>query len=162
MTSSSATATTGAGVHPFALHHSSLTVSDLDRSIAFYRDLLGMRVAMTQEKEGGYLAKITGYPDAHIRMAQLELSGGGHRVELFQYLNRPDRTSMPEHGDVGGTHICFLVDDIHSLFRRLVEANVDVLSEPIELESGANRGGFGMYLRDPDGYVLELFQAASR
>src|SRR5580692_8239381 len=57
------------------LHHTGYTVSDLDRSVEFYRDLLGCEVVATQEKQGGYLAAIVGYPDAHVRMAHLRAPG---------------------------------------------------------------------------------------
>ena len=67
------------------LHHTGYTVSDLDRSLVFYRDILGCEVIATQEKEGGYLAAIVGYPDAHVRMAHLRVPGGGHVIELFEY-----------------------------------------------------------------------------
>ena len=69
-----------------ALAHTGLTVSDLDRSIAFYRDALGFDVVMQQEKRGGYLGAIVGYLDAHVRMAHLALPGSDHRIELFEYL----------------------------------------------------------------------------
>ena len=39
-----------------SLVHTGFTVRDLDRSLAFYRDVLGMEVVLTQEKRGGYLA----------------------------------------------------------------------------------------------------------
>ena len=68
-------------------HHTGYTVSDLDRSLVFYRDLLGCEVIATQEKEGGYLAAIVGYPDAHVRMAHLRVPGGEHVIELFEYLS---------------------------------------------------------------------------
>jgi catechol 2,3-dioxygenase-like lactoylglutathione lyase family enzyme len=146
-----------------ALHHTSLTVSDLERSLAFYRDVLGLEVAMQQEKEGGYLAKISGYPDAHVRMAQLELPGGSHRIELFQYLAPPGERPPLEPRNVGITHVCLVVDDIHEAYERIRRApGVEPYSEPVELDSGANKGGFGLYVRDPDGITLELFQPPRR
>ena len=66
------------------LHHTCYTVSSLDRSLAFYRDALGCEVLATQEKEGGYLAAIVGYPDAHVRMAHLRVPGSDHVIELVQ------------------------------------------------------------------------------
>lgn len=144
--------------HPDALHHTSLTVSDLDQSLRFYRDLLGLEVVMEQEKRGGYLAKITGYRDAHVRMAQLAIEGQGHRLELFQYLTPGGELTPVEPRNVGMTHVCFLVEDLHAVYERLLSVGVDFYSEPIELESGANRGGYAVYLRDPDGITIELFQ----
>lgn len=142
------------------LHHTGYTVSDLDRSVTFYRDRLGMEVLATQEKQGGYLAAIVGYPDAHVRMAHLRMPGSEHVLELFQYLApsgaAPERI---EPRDVGTAHVCIRVDDLPAVYRQLRQAGVDsFVSEPVEVDTGINAGGYGLYLRDPDGIVLELFQ----
>jgi catechol 2,3-dioxygenase-like lactoylglutathione lyase family enzyme len=143
------------------VHHMSLTVSDLARSLAFYRDLIGLEVVMEQEKEGGYLAAITGYPDAHVRMAHLE-TPGGHRLELFEYVSPAGGKADVEPRNVGAPHVCFLVEDIHAAYERLCRAGVRTVSPPVEVDTGANRGGFGLYLRDPDGITMELFQPPQR
>ena len=140
-----------------SINHTGLTVSDLDRALAFYRDALGLEVVMQQEKEGGYLAAITGYPKAHVRMAHLATPGGG-RLELFEYLE-PRGSGRPlEPSTVGITHVCLVVEDVHEAHRRLVKAGAEPFSEPIEIDTGANAGAYGLYVRDPDGIVLELFQ----
>ena len=43
----------------------------------------------------------------------------------------------------------------------LVEAGAEPFSEPVEIDTGANAGAYGVYVRDPDGIVLELFQPKS-
>jgi catechol 2,3-dioxygenase-like lactoylglutathione lyase family enzyme len=141
-----------------SLLHTGLTVREFDRSLAFYRDTLGMETVFEQEKEGGYLAAIVGYPGAHVRMAHLAFPGDGHRLELFQYLEPEPRGEAGEPRDVGITHVCLLVDDIAALHERLRAAGVDFYSDPILVDTGANAGGVGVYLRDPDGITLELFQ----
>jgi catechol 2,3-dioxygenase-like lactoylglutathione lyase family enzyme len=149
---------------PRRVHHTGYTVSDLDRSVAFYRDLMGMEVVAQQEKQGGYLAAIVGYPDAHVRMAHLRVPGDDHVVELFQYL--APAGAVPERiepRDVGTAHLCFVVDDLPAAYRRLVEAGVETfVSPPVEVDTGINTGGYGIYLRDPDGIVLEIFQPPAR
>ena len=122
-----------------ALHHTGYTVSDLDRSVAFYRDLMGLEVIAQQEKQGGYLAAIVGYPDAHVKMAHLRAPASGHVLELFEYIAPEGETpERIEPRDVGTAHLCFLVD------------------------TGINTGGYGIYLRDPDGILLEIFQPPKR
>jgi catechol 2,3-dioxygenase-like lactoylglutathione lyase family enzyme len=144
------------------LHHTSYTVSDLDRSLAFYRDLLGCEVIATQEKEGGYLAAIVGYPDAHVRMAHLKVPGGAHMIELFQYLTPAAGKADVEPRNVGASHLCFLVDDLPTLYEHLRDRGVDsFVSPPVEVDTGVNRGGYALYLRDPDGISVELFQPAA-
>ncbi len=140
------------------LHHTGLTVRDLERSLAFYRDVIGMEVVFAQEKRGGYLAAIVGYQNAHVRMAQLSFPGGGHRIELFEYLDPDAREKGGEPRDVGITHVCLLVEDVHALHARLREAGATFYSDPVLIDTGANAGGYGVYLRDPDGITLELFQ----
>jgi catechol 2,3-dioxygenase-like lactoylglutathione lyase family enzyme len=144
--------------------HTGLTVRDLDRSLAFYRDLLGMEVIAEQEKQGGYLAAIVGYPDAHVRMAHLRIPGGEHMLELFEYIAPAGRAAQPlQPRDTGSPHLCFAVSDLPALYERLVEAGVDsFFSPPVEIDTGVNRGGWALYLRDPDGIPVELFQTPRR
>ncbi len=137
--------------------HAGLTVTSLDRSLAFYHDVLGLEVVMEQEKEGGYLAAIVGYPGTHVRMAHLALPGGG-RIELFEYLEPPGRGTPGEPRDIGITHICLVVADIQAAYTRLLAAGATPFSPPVEIDTGANRGAWGLYVRDPDGIVLEIFQ----
>jgi catechol 2,3-dioxygenase-like lactoylglutathione lyase family enzyme len=141
------------------LHHTCYTVSDLDRSVAFYRDVLGCEVMAEQEKEGGYLAAIVGYPDAHVRMAHLRVPGTEHVIELFEYLAPAGTRADVEPRNVGASHLCFLVDDLPALYEGLREKGVDsFVSPPVEVDTGVNKGGYALYLRDPDGISVELFQ----
>jgi catechol 2,3-dioxygenase-like lactoylglutathione lyase family enzyme len=141
------------------VHHTSFTVSDLDRSLAFYRDQLGCEVLATQEKAGGYLAAIVGDPRTHIRMAHLRLPGGDHVIELFQYLAPGGSSPDVRPWDVGSSHICFIVDDLPAFYEQLLERGVtSFVSPPIEVDTGINAGGYALYVRDPDGINVELFQ----
>lgn len=144
------------------LHHTGYTVSDLDRSVAFYRDVLGCEILATQEKEGGYLAAIVGYPDAHVRMAHLRLPGSEHVIELFEYLAPAGGRADVEPRNVGASHLCFIVADLAALYASLLERGMTTfVSPPVEVDTGVNRGGLALYLRDPDGITVELFQPAA-
>jgi catechol 2,3-dioxygenase-like lactoylglutathione lyase family enzyme len=148
------------------MHHTGYTVSDLERSLEFYRDLLGCEVIATQEKQGGYLAAIVGYPDAHVRMAHLRAPESAHVIELFQYLSpAPDGSAALrwlEPRNVGTSHISFIVGDLRAIYDRLLAAGVEFFSPPVEIDTGINEGGRALYLRDPDGIPMELFQPAVR
>jgi catechol 2,3-dioxygenase-like lactoylglutathione lyase family enzyme len=149
---------------PRLIHHTGYTVGDLDRSLHFYRDLLGMEVVATQEKKGGYLAAIVGYPDAHVRMAHLRVPGADHVVELFEYVAPSGAAPATiEPRNVGASHLCFVMDDLPTLYERLRAAGVDsFVSPPVEVDTGINAGGLALYLRDPDGIPVELFQPPRR
>jgi catechol 2,3-dioxygenase-like lactoylglutathione lyase family enzyme len=149
---------------PRVIHHTGFTVSDLDRSLHFYRDLLGLEVVAEQEKQGGYLAAIVGYPDAHVRMAHLRVPGADHVVELFQYLAPAgDAVGTIEPRNVGSPHLCFVMDDLPLLYERLRASGIEsFFSPPVEVDTGINAGGLALYLRDPDGIPVELFQPPRR
>lgn len=116
------------------LDHVSVTVADLDRSLAFYRDLLGLRVRETGEEEGGQMATIVGYPGVRFRFADVEL-GDGRILELLQYLQPVGTPITQRTCDPGSGHIAFLVDDIDEAYAELVGAGVTVRSAPVTIEA---------------------------
>ncbi len=140
------------------VHHTCYTVSDLDRTVAFYREL-GCELRAEQEKQGGYFGAIVGYPDAHVRQAHLRVPGAEHELELFEYLAPRGERADVEPPNVGASHVCFLVDDLPALYEQLRERGVDsFVSPPVAVDTGMNRGGWSLYLKDPDGITVELFQ----
>jgi catechol 2,3-dioxygenase-like lactoylglutathione lyase family enzyme len=143
------------------LHHTGLTISDLQRSLRFWRDGMGMEVLFEQEKAGGYLEAIVGEPGTHVRMAHLAFGHGGTRIELFQYVAPGGGRHVLRPADLGFAHVCVACDDLDDRLERLIAAGGIPFSEPVEIDTGVNRGGRGVYLRDPDGHVVELFERPS-
>ena len=141
-----------------SLHHTGLTISNLERSLRFWRDAMGMTVVVDQEKKGGYLEEIVGEPGAHVRMVHLAFDGQGPRIELFEYITPTAGQHISRPADVGFAHVCVACDDLDSRLERLIGAGGTPFSPPVEIDTGANRGGRGVYLRDPDGHVVELFE----
>jgi len=140
---------------PF-LHHTGLTVADMDRSLHFWRDAMGMEVVFQQEKAGGYLEAIVGEPGAHVLMTHLAFGGEGPRIELFQYLAPSGGQHRLRPADVGFAHVCVACDDLDERLERLIAAGGTPFSKPVEVDTGVNKGGRSVYLRDPDGHVVEL------
>ena len=143
-----------------SVHHTGLTVSDLARSVTLYTEILGCTVILEQEKTGGYLADIVGYPDASVKMAMLHDPAGHHIIELFQYLSPEMLVAELEPRKIGNAHLCFLVADLDSLYARIQNKGVTFISGPVRVDTGANAGGAALYMKDPDGITIELFQPA--
>jgi catechol 2,3-dioxygenase-like lactoylglutathione lyase family enzyme len=142
-----------------ALHHVGLTVSDLDRSIRFYRDLLGLSVRERDEVTGGQLAIVTGVPGSDVRIADLEF-GNGRTLELTQYLAPAGNAVHPRPFDAGHIHVGIDVDDIDVVVTRLVDAGVVLRSQPIALVDAGPywTGAKVVHAVDPDGITVELVQ----
>jgi catechol 2,3-dioxygenase-like lactoylglutathione lyase family enzyme len=128
----------------------------MDRSLRFWRDAMGMEVVFQQEKAGGYLEAIVGEPGAHVRMTHLAFGGEGPRIELFQYLAPSGGQHRLRPADVGFAHVCVACDDLDERLERLIAAGATPFSKPVEVDTGVNKGGRSVYLRDPDGHVVEL------
>lgn len=138
--------------------HTSYTVSDLDRSLTFYRDVLGLELLWQRDIDNPYFCEIIGFPGCSVRAAHLRIPGSDHRVELFEYLQPSGQRADVRTMNVGSSHISLLVDDLPAAYAELVSAGVEFRSPPIEITHGANQGGWGVYLLDPDGITVELFQ----
>ncbi len=140
------------------IHHTSFTVADLERSLAFFRDVLGLEVLFVREVRDDYFGRIVGLPGCVVKAALLRLPGADHRLELFQYLNPPGQSYQPRPCDPGSSHLSFLVDDLPGLHRELKNKGVAFVGEPVLITAGPNKGANGVYLRDPNGILIELFQ----
>jgi catechol 2,3-dioxygenase-like lactoylglutathione lyase family enzyme len=140
------------------IHHTCITVSDLERSIAFYRDLLGLELVMTEESErsGDDRSKALGVPKAKVRLAILR--AGEARVELIEYVTAQGRPYDRTNNDIGAMHIAFQVDDIDAVYERLRGQNVRFTSPPATIPAGPMAGWRWTYFFDPDGVSLEIIQ----
>jgi hypothetical protein len=81
-----------------------------------------------------------------------------HHLELFEHLIPPGRVHQPRPCDPGSAHLLLLVDDLPGLYERLRRVAVAFLSEPVRVEAGPDRGGYGVHLRGPNGILVELSQ----
>lgn len=147
--------------------HFSFTVRDLERSVTFYRDLLGLELVAEQRQSNEYTRRLVGFADADLSVAQLAVprSGigiSGHQLELIQYHQPRSPLPKPERNTIGGAHLAFVTDDIGADHERLVAHGVRFVSPPNEITAGVNLGGKTCYFFDPDGIVLELVQPPRR
>jgi catechol 2,3-dioxygenase-like lactoylglutathione lyase family enzyme len=139
-------------------HHTSFTVANLDRSLTFFRDRLGLEVVFVREVREDYFSRIVGLPSCVVKAALLRLPGSQHHVELFEYVEPRGQACSPRPCDPGSSHLALVVDDLNGLFSRLRDQGVEFVSEPVLITAGSNKGAYGAYLRDPNGILIELFQ----
>lgn len=136
------------------MHHTGFVVSDIDASVAFYRDAVGLTLIGMRERDGGPISQILGYENTHIKIAEFHY-GNGHLLELIEYVNPPGADAhIQERNGFGASHIAFEVDDIFAAYERLIRSGAKRLNPPIEIVDGKK----GCYLQDPDGNWVELLQ----
>ncbi len=138
--------------------HGGITVSDMDRSLAFYRDGLGLETAFDRILDGPYLPVVLGLEFTHIRAVYLHIPGGGF-VELLEYVGIERMSAASRPCDYGAGHLCLYVDDVAAMHARLVAFGFNARSaEVVDITAGPNTGARSCYMTDPDGYAVELFQ----
>jgi catechol 2,3-dioxygenase-like lactoylglutathione lyase family enzyme len=143
-----------------AADHTGITVSDLERSLAFWRDVLGFELSHRPHQTGELAAEITGVPGAEIEIAVLKAPG--HKIELLEYRGPPDRKHlMPRPCDVGSVHVALTVDNLDAVIDRIAASGWKAAGKPQTLMAGPNTGKRVVYVRDPDGTTIELMQPAA-
>ncbi len=142
------------------MNHTGFVVSDMERSLAFYRDLLGLEVERDQILEGDFISEVVGYPDARLHIVYLGMGDMRHSVELIQYFNPPgDTVNLPERHQVGASHLGVMVDDLDAFYETLSAQGVQFVNPPATRPNAVYPAASkGCYMQDPDGNWLELLE----
>jgi len=145
--------------HVLAADHTGITVSNLERSLAFWRDVLGFELSHRAHQTGDLAKEITGVAGAELKLAVLK-APGGHKIELLEYLAPPDRKRHIDFRpcDVGSVHVALLVNDLGAVLERIAASGWKAAGKPQTLKSGPNVGKRVIYVRDPDGTTIEFMQ----
>jgi len=144
-----------------AQSHAGITVRDLDASVCFYHDLLGLEISTEPSPwfDGPELGRGVGVPGAALRQVCLRL--GDTMLELLEYRTPPSDTQRPLLSHcVGASHLAFQVDDIHAAKAELERKGIQFYSDVNVVDEGVLAGWRWVYFADPDGYPLELVENA--
>lgn len=143
------------------LHHVGITVKDIDASIRFYHDVLGLQFSNEPSPwfDGPELGPAVGVAGAGLRQVSLIL--GDSTLELLEYKSPPSETSKPLlSNNIGASHVAFVVDDIRAKKAELESQGIEFYSDVNTVDEGVLAGWRWVYFEDPDGYPLELVEVA--
>lgn len=144
------------------IYHVGLTVSNLDKSIAFYRDILGLKYQGEIMMVGEETDKMFQKKNCKARVAYLNGSENieAPPVELIQFVDNEVKKVQSNLFMTSISELCFYTDDIDTVYKKLIEKNAECLSEPQYFDFSSQ--GFGkskaFYFKDPDGIILEMMQ----
>lgn len=135
------------------IHHVAVAVPDLDRGLAFYRDLLGFEVVeRTQWNRDNPLAdQAIGLPKSAAKMAMLKAPNAF--IELWQYSNPEPADRRARPCDYGYPHFCLQVDGITAEYERLKSAGMEFVGPPVDFGVAS-----AIYGKDPFGNIIELYE----
>ena len=137
--------------------HTGITVSNLERSLAFWRDVLGFELSHRAHQTGKLAEQITGVRGAEILIAVVKAPG--HKIELLEYRAPADRKQVELRPcDVGSVHVALTVDNLDAVLEAVAACSWKAAGQPQTLTTGPNAGKRVIYVRDPDGTTIEFMQ----
>lgn len=136
-----------------SFRHICIVVKDLDRAVAFYRDVLGLKLEKVREISGPKAEEVLGEKGAHLVYAKMRASdqpAGAEPVLELHCWKRPKRKPGMGHG-----HLAFTLGNIDRAYRAMKKRGVKFVSAPSVSPSGRTKLCFGY---DPDGNLIEFFE----
>ena len=131
--------------------HAAISVKDMERAVAFYRDVIGMEKVYDREFDV-QMGKLISVEGTKVRIVHMKLDDS--IVELFDYRHPKGREPRPDRlqSDYGLTHIGFMVEGFWDTYQHLVDHGVEFLGEPVEIRPGV----FVAYFHGAEYEVCEI------
>jgi catechol 2,3-dioxygenase-like lactoylglutathione lyase family enzyme len=146
------------GFKILGFNHTSVTVSDLDRTIRAFVEACGFELMTRGPRDPKLLERMTAIPGADVEIAFVK--GPGHRLERIQLKGPPGRAVIQSRlFDTGAARTGLDVDDIEAAVGVARDHGFELVGEIITIDSGLNAGRPVAYTRDPDGVTVEYLQA---
>jgi len=133
--------------------HACLIVSDLDKSLKFYQDILGLRVSKTLTVNGNYpetAFNIKGVKITYVKMLSPNQSEDDVPIFELHFWHNPKIRPKPRYD-----HISFTVDNLESEYKRLKKSGTQFISKPIAAPDKKTKICFGY---DPDNNLIEFVE----
>jgi catechol 2,3-dioxygenase-like lactoylglutathione lyase family enzyme len=148
------------GLEIGGLSHAGITVSDMEASLRFYRDGLGLEVYIDRIADHDYLREVTAVPSTSVRIVYLRIPGSRVPVELLEHRGIERVPARTRPCDPGSVHIALQVTDIDAFHAHMVEMGYSSRSgHPVDITAGPFTGARTCFFTDPDGFLVEFQQA---
>jgi catechol 2,3-dioxygenase-like lactoylglutathione lyase family enzyme len=137
------------------VRHIGIVVKNIDVSLKFYRDLLGLEIQRTMDESGLHIDKMLGFDNVKVKTVKMNAPNGSTLVELLEF-DSPNGNSAPRKvNDLGASHVAFTVSDVEKLYAKLSDSGVKFNSLPQLSPDGYAKVVFCF---DPDQTPIELVQ----
>ena len=136
------------------VRHMGIVVSDMEKSLKFYRDLLGLKVKSLVDEEGEFLDNMLARENVKNKVAKLYAENDNVLVELIDSRSHGNKKNR-DFFTVGTSHFAFTVDNLEKTFNYLVKNGVKFTAPPQQTPDGFAKVTF---CEDPDGTPIELVE----
>lgn len=137
-----------------AIRHTGIVVSDLDKSLHFYRDLLGFEIVKNKLESGNYIDHVLSLKNASVRTIKMK-APDGNLIELLYFKSHPKKPKNFDITSLGCSHIAFTVDNVEKEYKRLLGEGIKFNSSPKTSPDGYAKV---VFCRGPEGAWIELVE----
>lgn len=143
---------------PITVNHTGITVKDLARSEAMFRDLFGFETFSHASRDPAIISAVTGVPGAEVDIVYMR--NGAVNIELLCYSAPVERNDFrPRPCDLGSLHMAMNVDDMDAAIEKALAWPMEIVGKEIQIDAGPNIGARIIYMRNPeDGLIVEMIQ----
>ena len=136
------------------VRHVGIVVKNMENSLKFYRDILGLEIIRDMDEHGGYIDNMLSLDDVHVRTVKLSAGMGNTLIELLDFKSHNDN-EIRNFYTIGASHVALTVDNLEDLYKHLSENNVKFNAPPQKSSDGLVKVTF---CNDPDGTPIELVE----
>jgi len=136
------------------VRHVGIVVKNMENSLKFYRDILGLEIIRDMDEHGGYIDNMLSLDDVHVRTVKLSAGMGNTLIELLDFKSHNDN-EIRNFYTIGASHVALTVDNLDDLYKHLSENNVKFNAPPQKSSDGLVKVTF---CNDPDGTPIELVE----
>jgi catechol 2,3-dioxygenase-like lactoylglutathione lyase family enzyme len=136
--------------------HVGFITTDMGRTVEFWTKIIGLEAGPIVERRGEWIAGMTGIPGAALRI--VHLFGEGVHLEFLEFLSAGVPSEPPDAAARCTGHVCIRVDDPAVCMERLLAAGATPSGQVTTITEGALAGFRGVYVRDPNGLLVEILQ----
>lgn len=137
-----------------AIRHLGIVVTDIDRSINFYTNILGLKIVKDMNESSDYLDSILGLKGVSVRTVKMK-ADDDNLIELLYFKSQSEKPMERKITDIGCSHVAFTVENIDKLHEKLTREGIIFISPPKLSPDSYARVAF---CKDPDGTYIELVE----
>ena len=136
------------------VRHIGIVVNNIENSLKFYRDLLGLKIIKDMDEQGVYIDNMLSLDNVQVRTVKLSAGTGNTLIELLDFKSHNDN-EVRNFYTIGASHIALTVDNLEDLYKHLSANNIKFNAPPQKSPDGIVKVTF---CNDPDGTPIELVE----
>ena len=136
------------------VRHIGIVVNNIENSLKFYRDLLGLKIIKDMDEQGVYIDNMLSLDNVQVKTVKLSADTGNTLIELLDFKSHNDN-EVRNFYTIGASHIALTVDNLEDLYKHLSANNIKFNAPPQKSPDGIVKVTF---CNDPDGTPIELVE----